>query len=202
MTKAKIAEREAAEAAKLQERLAMQAEDPRERKKREMQQQIAQDLENARALLGDTAISEAVAGSDGSPFAAFPNPKTKDDMEAFAVSLAKYLTDHYSNKPLYPVFAEAFVKNLAQPLKDLDVRKCASALTIVANEKQRQAREATTKKGKGKSKPQLGAVGSGGNKAAMAGRGYVIPVLEYLNDRVYTDMGYILKILCRLGRPP
>lgn len=163
------------EAAKLQERLAMQAEDPRERKKREMAQQIAQDLENARALLGDTAISEAVAvsGGDGNPFAAHPNPKTSKEMEAFAASLAQYINNNYSNKPLYHVFVEALVKEIAQPLKDVEVRKCASALTVVANEKQRQAREATTKKGKGKAKPQLGVVGSGGNKAAMAGRGYV-----------------------------
>lgn len=165
------------EAAKLAERLAMQAEDPRERKKREMQQQIAQDLENARALLGDTAISEAVAVAGGSgeanPFAAFPNPKTKDEMESFAAALSKYIADHYSNKPLYHIFAEAAVKGIAQPLKDLEVRKCATALTVIANEKQRAAKDAGTKKGKGKGKPQLGAVGSGGNKAAMAGRGCV-----------------------------
>jgi len=168
VTKAKIAEREAAEAAKLQERLARESEDPRERKKREMQQQIAQDLENARALLGDSVISDTVAAGgvslDGSPFAAFPNPKTKDDMEQFAAALSKHIIDNYSNKPLYHHFCEAFVKSLVQPLKDLEVRKCASALTVVANEKQRIAREATTKKGKAKGKPQLGAVGSGGNK--------------------------------------
>jgi translation initiation factor 3 subunit J len=94
-------------------------------------------------------------------------------MESFAAALSKHIIDNYSNKPLYHVFCEALVKGIAQPLKDLEVRKCASALTVVANEKQRLAREAGTKKGKGKGKPQLGAVGSGGNKAAVAGRGYV-----------------------------
>jgi translation initiation factor 3 subunit J len=143
-----------------------------------MQQQIAQDLENARALLGDVAVSSTAAASgvkglDGnsSPFSAHPNPKTKADMELFAADLAKYIVDNYSNKPLYPLFIEPFMKAIAEPLKDLEVRKAASALTVIANEKQRAAREAGTKKGKGKGKPQLGAVGSGGNKAAMSGRG-------------------------------
>lgn len=52
---------------------------------------------------------------------------------------------------------EKLVRDIAEPLKDMDVRKTASALTALANDKQRQAKEAT--KSKKKSKPQLAAAG-------------------------------------------
>lgn len=50
------------------------------------------------------------------------------------------------------------VKALAQPLKDVDVRKAASALTTLANEKQKEQRDKASgkKKPKASSKPVLG----------------------------------------------
>jgi translation initiation factor 3 subunit J len=62
------------------------------------------------------------------------------------------------DKPLYASFVEMHVKALAQPLKDVDVRKAASALTTLANEKQKEQRDKASgkKKPKASSKPALG----------------------------------------------
>ena len=48
---------------------------------------------------------------------------------------------------------------MAQPLRDVEVRKAASGLTTLANEKQKEQRDKTSgkKKTKGASKPGLGA---------------------------------------------
>lgn len=50
---------------------------------------------------------------------------------------------------------EQFAKDIAQPGKDMDVRKAASSLTALANDKQRQQKEAlkSSKKAKGKVQP-------------------------------------------------
>lgn len=55
------------------------------------------------------------------------------------------------------MFVEMHVKALAQPLKDVDVRKSASALTALANEKQKEQRDKASgkKKPKAASKPAL-----------------------------------------------
>lgn len=58
---------------------------------------------------------------------------------------------------------DELLRDIAVPLKDTEVRKIATSLTAIANEKQKQAKEAT-KKGKGKGKPQL--VAAGKNSAA------------------------------------
>lgn len=50
-------------------------------------------------------------------------------------------------------FVEEHLRALSAPLKDLDVRKCSSALSAIANEKQRAQRDA----GKKKTNPKAGA---------------------------------------------
>lgn len=51
---------------------------------------------------------------------------------------------------------EEHSRALAQPLKDLDVRKCSSSLSALANEKQRAQRDQGKKKNpKGGAKPAL-----------------------------------------------
>jgi translation initiation factor 3 subunit J len=47
---------------------------------------------------------------------------------------------------------------LADPLRDVDIRKAATGLTTLANEKQKEARDKASgkKKGKGAAKPVLG----------------------------------------------
>lgn len=60
---------------------------------------------------------------------------------------------------MYPTFVEHFVREVAQPLRDVEVRKAASGLTTLANEKQKEQRDKTSgkKKTKGATKPALGA---------------------------------------------
>lgn len=53
------------------------------------------------------------------------------------------------------MFLENLVRELCLPMKDVDVRKISSTLTALANEKQRQQREAAKPKKKGKEKPTL-----------------------------------------------
>jgi translation initiation factor 3 subunit J len=57
----------------------------------------------------------------------------------------------------YATFVDQLTRDLAGPLKDMDVRKAASTLNSLANDKQRQAKEATKTKKKGK--PTLAAAG-------------------------------------------
>lgn len=51
------------------------------------------------------------------------------------------------------------MRELAQPLRDVEVRKAASSLTTLANEKQKEQRDKSSgkKKTKGAAKPGLGA---------------------------------------------
>jgi translation initiation factor 3 subunit J len=65
----------------------------------------------------------------------------------------------FIDKPLYASFVEAHVRALAAPLRDVDVRKAASGLTTLANEKQKEQRDKTSGKKKGSkaaTKPVLG----------------------------------------------
>lgn len=169
ITKAKIAEKEAAEKAKMQALLERDQEDPAARRARELAQQMQQDLENAQSLFGESTISESTGGN---PLTSVPNPRTKQDYDALAENIAKAVVDLYGAKPLFPGFVESLCRALNVPLKDLDVKKVASTLSALGNEKQ-QAAKGPAKKGK-KGKPSLGTVagGGGGAKTAVAGRGY------------------------------
>jgi len=78
--------------------------------------------------------------------------------------IIKYIIERHQNKPLYHLFAEQLARDLAAPLKDVEVRKMASTLTTLANEKQKEARDKASGKKKPKAKPVLGgskAVGKG-----------------------------------------
>ena len=59
---------------------------------------------------------------------------------------------------MYATFIEAHAKELASPLRDVDVRKVASGLTALANEKQRESRDKSSGKKKKAAKPVLGSV--------------------------------------------
>ncbi|KAI8072213.1 eukaryotic translation initiation factor 3 subunit J [Gilbertella persicaria] len=81
-------------------------------------------------------------------------PRTRADFEEFK----KLLTDlilQQKDHPNYATFLDQFAKDVAQPMKDMDVRKAASSLTALANDKQRQQKEAlkSNKKTKGKTQP-------------------------------------------------
>lgn len=90
--------------------------------------------------------------------------RTKEDFQDFAKLLIDTVIKRHQKKPLYPFFVEHVVRELAMPLKDAEVRKAASGLNTLANEKQKEAREAASGKKKPKAaiKPVLGSTKSVG----------------------------------------
>ena len=70
----------------------------------------------------------------------------------------------HQSKPLYAAFVEDLSRSLAQPLKDVEVRKVASGLTTLANEKQKAQREAASGKKKSKGSAKPGLVGKASSK--------------------------------------
>lgn len=70
----------------------------------------------------------------------------------------KYIIKRQQDKPLYATFVEHHVRALASPLRDVEVRKAASGLTTLANEKQKEQRDKASgkKKPKATGKPILG----------------------------------------------
>jgi len=87
------------------------------------------------------------------------NPRTKEEFQEFSFRIIELVIKKHESKPLYASFVEHHVKALAEPLKDVDVRKAASGLTTLANEKQREQRDKARgkKKSKTAAKPTLGA---------------------------------------------
>ncbi|KAI8454832.1 eukaryotic translation initiation factor 3 subunit J [Phakopsora pachyrhizi] len=169
ITKMKIAEKEAEEASRLAELRALeeQESDPTLRKRRDQQRAVEADLENARGLFGDAAISK----NSEDPFKM--DPITKADFESLSLALSDLIVSKHGKKPLFPMFVESFVKQIAGPLTDVQTRKAASVLTTLANEKQRLIKDSTKKGGKAKSKPTLGGLGGGGigSSTSKGGRG-------------------------------
>ena len=86
-------------------------------------------------------------------------PRTKEDFIKLSDQIIEYIVKRHQSKPLYASFVEHHVRQLAIPLRDVEVRKAASGLTTLANEKQKEQRDKTSgkKKPKGGAKPSLGA---------------------------------------------
>jgi len=159
--KAKLAEKEAAKAAR---RAAGEDDeddsdeddvlDPRAKALRDKQRELEADMKNAAELFGSN--SSADAPSDLASLLA-ANPKTKEDFVALSRQIIDIVIKRHQDKPLYAAFVEQHVKELASPLRDVDIRKAASGLTTLANEKQKEAKDKTGgKKKKGAAKPALG----------------------------------------------
>lgn len=76
-----------------------------------------------------------------------------------SAQIIELVIKRHQNKPLYQSFVEYHVRQLAEPLRDVEVRKAASGLTTLANEKQKEQRDKASGKKKPKSaaKPTLGA---------------------------------------------
>lgn len=95
-------------------------------------------------------------------------PRTKEDFVKFSDDIIQYIIKQHQDKPLYATFVEHHVRELAQPLRDVEVRKAASGLTTLANEKQKEQRDKTTGKKKTKTtKPGLGAAKVANKSAAL-----------------------------------
>ncbi|KAI9268072.1 eukaryotic translation initiation factor 3 subunit J [Phascolomyces articulosus] len=159
----KIAEKKAAEEERKKEIEAKKAairaredeteEEAFERKQRERQLQIEADMNSATDLFSGASISK-----DKKPTGSIEDfkPKTRVEYNDYAKRLAEIILAN-SKSANYGAFLDTLVKEIAVPCKDMDIRKAASSLTAMANEKQRQAKEATKSKKKGK--PQLAAAG-------------------------------------------
>jgi len=158
--KAKLAEIEAKKAARGEEDEEYDSDqvlDPREKARRDKERELKADLDNAAALLGSAALGGTSSKELDSIISA--DPRTKDDFAKLSAQIIEYITKKHANKPLYPAFVEMHARALAEPLKDVEVRKAASGLTTLANEKQKEQREKASGKKKPKSagKPALGA---------------------------------------------
>ncbi|KAF8653613.1 hypothetical protein AX16_003857 [Volvariella volvacea WC 439] len=159
--KAKLAEKEAQKAAKKAAGDDVDYDsddvlDPREKAKRDKERELNADLNNAAELFGAAALG----GTSNPELDALisAQPRTKDDWEKFSARIIEYIIKRHQNKPLYATFVDHLVRELALPLKDVEVRKAASTLTTLANEKQKEQREKVSgkKKPKTAAKPALG----------------------------------------------
>ncbi|KAF5382024.1 hypothetical protein D9615_004463 [Tricholomella constricta] len=131
--------------------------DPREKARRDKERELNADLNNAAELFGAAALG-GTSSSELDSLISF-QPRTKEDFHTLSSRIIEYVIKRHQNKPLYASFVEHHVRELAVPLKDVEVRKAASGLTTLANEKQREQRDKTSGKKKSKSaaKPALGA---------------------------------------------
>jgi len=130
--------------------------DPRAKARADKERELNADLDNAAALFGTAALGGTSDKELDSIISA--DPRTKDDFAKLSTQIIEYITKRHQSKPLYPAFVEMHVRALAEPLKDIEVRKAASGLTTLANEKQKEQRDKASGKKKPKSagKPGLG----------------------------------------------
>ncbi|KAI7881420.1 translation initiation factor eIF3 subunit [Lichtheimia hyalospora FSU 10163] len=127
-------------------------EDAFERKQRMRQLELEADLNSATDLFSGVSVSK---DNKEKPIEQV-KPKTRVEFEAYAKRVSAMILEN-SKSVNYGAFLDTLVREIAAPCKDMDIRKAASSLTAMANDKQRQAKEATKAKKKGK--PQLAAAG-------------------------------------------
>ncbi|KAF9533883.1 eukaryotic translation initiation factor 3 subunit J [Crepidotus variabilis] len=130
--------------------------EPREKARRDRERELRADMTNAADLLGAGALG-GTSSSELDRLISF-QPRTKEDFVTFSDQIIEFLIKKHESKPLYHAFVEHHVRALAAPLKDVEVRKAASGLTTLANEKQREQRDKASgkKKPKAATKPVLG----------------------------------------------
>lgn len=121
------------------------------------------DLKHAEDLFGDIDLNrnrgapKAVVVSDTADptqavdLSAMPlfKPTTKDQFARLTTTLAPLLTPQ-AKKPQYALWAQDFTKQLVKDLPSGDIKKIASSLTTLSNEKMKEERAAD--KGSKKSK--------------------------------------------------
>jgi translation initiation factor 3 subunit J len=131
--------------------------DPRAKAQLEKQRELESDLSHATELFGSATVKDS---SDADLDEILKStPKSKEDFIALSDAIIAHIIERHQDKPLYGAFVEHHVRALAAPLRDVEVRKAASGLTTLANEKQREQREKLSGKKKPRStgKPILGA---------------------------------------------
>jgi len=160
--KAKLAQKEAERAARIaagedEDYDSDAVLDPREKARLDKERELNADLNNAADLLGAAAFG-GTSSAELDSLLSF-QPRTKDDFIKFSNQIIEVVIKRHQSKPLYPTFIEHLARELAMPLKDVEVRKVASGLTTLANEKQKEQRDKASgkKKPKTAAKPALGA---------------------------------------------
>lgn len=148
--------------------------DPREQARKDKERELKADLNNAAELFGAAALggkfwdftafqifslgdeSLGTSSSELDSLISF-QPRTKEDFVQLSDRIIEFIIKRHQTKPLYPLFVEHHARALALPLKDVEVRKVASGLTTLANEKQKEQRDKQSgkKKPKAASKPGL-----------------------------------------------
>ncbi|KAJ1920377.1 Translation initiation factor 3 subunit J component [Mycoemilia scoparia] len=105
--------------------------------------QLEADISNTEDLFSGLTVADEKNSSIISM-----NPNTENEFKDYQKALIEIIQKSQGKK-YYKTFLNDFIRSLALPLNDTDVRKMASTLTTLANDKQKLAREAT--KGKKKS---------------------------------------------------
>ncbi|KAK9240403.1 eukaryotic translation initiation factor 3 subunit J [Lipomyces kononenkoae] len=177
--KQKIAEREADAKKKVEEKLkeleAEKNETPAERRARLQAIELQSDLDNAANLFGDVLeledkqvpqapqVPAANVSAEGGAQIKEPDledlaimkPNTKEQFDELNTRLSVLLTSLSRNPAYATTFLPSFMKTLVQPLNSEQVRKCASTLTAVSNEKIKEERASDKSSKKKKTKPGL-----------------------------------------------
>jgi translation initiation factor 3 subunit J len=101
------------------------------------------DLNRNRGAPKAIVISDSADPTQAVDLSAMPlfKPTTKDQFTRLTTALIPLLTAH-SKKPHYALWAQEFTKQLVKELNSGDVKKIASALTTISNEKMREERAA------------------------------------------------------------
>ncbi|KAI8053472.1 eukaryotic translation initiation factor 3 subunit J [Syncephalis plumigaleata] len=125
-------------------------EDPAERKKRLAALEQAADLENANDMFRGVTVQD----KDNADKINGMNPKTKEEFEAFKTALVERI-ETFKNNRFYASMVDGLVTEVCRSLKDVDIRKISSALSRIANDKQREAKAKEKKKGASTKKPSV-----------------------------------------------
>ncbi|KAJ2488379.1 Translation initiation factor 3 subunit J component [Coemansia sp. RSA 2050] len=116
-------------------------DDGQSRKMRERQLQLESDANNVDDLFAGLTVKD-VKNRD---VLTALMPKTEAEFDELQTALVERIQKSQNHR-LYVQFLEKLIRQLALPLKDVDMRKFASTLTTLANEKQRMVRDASKKK--------------------------------------------------------
>ncbi|KAJ9108895.1 hypothetical protein QFC21_000216 [Naganishia friedmannii] len=150
--KAILAEKEAARTTPKEDDL-IDDMTPQERRRMQMEMERDADAQNAADLLGSVSLEDDVDINT----LLKANPKTKTEWQTLARQISSVLFKRLHSKPLYDEFAVEIAKQAAAPLNDRDVRKIGTAMTVLSNEKQKEAKASVGGKKKKVTKPILGA---------------------------------------------
>ncbi|KAJ3200730.1 Eukaryotic translation initiation factor 3 subunit J [Entophlyctis luteolus] len=136
---AAIAARKAEEERKLLEALERKkseeaAETPEERKRREDQSIREADLQNARDLFAGASDDSDLKPSKG--VLETMKPKSKEEFAEYGKKLVDHISKHEKSSG-FSMFVENLTRDLCVSLSVDEVKRIASALTVLANEKQK-----------------------------------------------------------------